>query len=133
MLAALTALLLAWPALADEPARFEVASIRASQTRGREIIQAGPASLTMRNVRFRSRVRWAYHVVDYQVTGPDWIDEPRFDIVARAPSAVAEEQLRVMLLTLLADRFHLAAHREKKEASAWILSVGKNGPKFHES
>ena len=38
-----------------------------------------------------------------------------------------------MLQSLLADRFHLALHRETREIPVYALVPGKNGPKFHES
>ena len=126
---------------AETPPAFEVASVRVSQaTPGgrhedmfRERIQPGPGSLTIRGASLRSCIRWAYHVMDSQVTGPDWIGQQRYDIVAKAPAAADEDQLRLMLQTLLAERFKLAVHRQTKEAQAWVLSVGKGGPKFRES
>ncbi len=118
---------------------FDVASIkstRASATREggrRERIEAVPGSLIMGNVRFQTAVRWAYHVQEYQVMGPGWIGEERFDIVAKAGSPVPEADLRLMLQTLLAERFHLAVHRQTKEMSAYVVTVGKNGHKLQES
>jgi uncharacterized protein (TIGR03435 family) len=119
---------------------FEVASIRASQIgkaggegSRRENIQAAPGSLNMRNVSLKSCIRWAYHVMDYQVSGPGWLGFERFDIVAKAEGPASEEQLRAMMQALLAERFKLAVHRETKELTAYTLLVGKNGPKFHES
>ena len=41
-------------------------------------------------------------------------------------------QLRVMLLKLLADRFQLSLHHEKKELSVYALTVVKGGPKLTE-
>jgi uncharacterized protein (TIGR03435 family) len=38
-----------------------------------------------------------------------------------------------MLQSLLAERFHLKVHREKKEGTVYELVVGKNGPKLEES
>ena len=38
-----------------------------------------------------------------------------------------------MLQDLLADRFKLAVHHEAKEVPVYALSVGKGGPKIHES
>jgi uncharacterized protein (TIGR03435 family) len=35
-----------------------------------------------------------------------------------------------MVQKLLADRFGLAFHTEKRETSAYVITVGKNGPKF---
>jgi uncharacterized protein (TIGR03435 family) len=123
---------------AEAPAAFEVASVRASQTGNmegfrRESIQATPGSLTMRNVSLKSSIRWAYHVMDYQVIGPDWIGLDRYDIVAKAAGPATEEQLRPMLQALLAERFKVALRGQTKEMQAFVLTVGKNGPKFHES
>src|SRR5215471_5293891 len=128
---------------ASAPA-FEVASIRPVQATtmapgmgqhgvGREIIQVGPDSVTMRNASLRTMTRWAYHVTEYQVSGPDWIGSDRFDLSAKAPSAATEDQLREMMHTLLADRFKLTAHKTSKEMQAFVLQVGKGGPKFKES
>lgn len=96
-------------------------------------IHVAPGNLTMRGVSFRSCVRWAYNVPDFEVTGPDWIDQQRYDIVAKAASDASEDQLRLMLQTLLVERFKLEAHRQSKESQAWVLTVGKGGPKFKES
>jgi uncharacterized protein (TIGR03435 family) len=119
---------------------FEVASVRMNTTganeglgRGQEDIQHSPDGLTMRNVRLRSCLKWAYGLADNQVSGPDWINTERYDIAAKAASPVAEEQLRLMLRTLLAERFHLAFHKQTKELSTYTLHVARNGPKFKES
>jgi len=117
---------------------FEVASVHASQGgKGegsrRENIQVSPGSLNMRNVSVKSAIRWAYHVMDYQVTGPDWINFDRYDIAAKAAEAAADDQLRLMLQALLAERFKLTLHKETKELPAYLLVAAKGGLKFHES
>jgi len=61
---------------------FEVASIRAGQP-GRESIEFGPASLTMRSARLSACIRWAYGVQDVQVSGPAWLGDIWFDIFAK--------------------------------------------------
>jgi uncharacterized protein (TIGR03435 family) len=38
-----------------------------------------------------------------------------------------------MMQTLLRERFKLALHRQTKELSAYVLVVGKNGPKVQET
>jgi uncharacterized protein (TIGR03435 family) len=110
---------------------FDVASIRAAQGEDRrgpfDAIHASPGSLTMRGVRFKKAVAWAYGVRDFQVTGPDWMDRAGFDIVAKSEEPAKEPELRKMLQKLLAERFKLEAHQERKEASAYVLTVGKNG------
>src|SRR5262249_42780009 len=64
---------------------------------------------------------------------PDWIDRERYDFAAKAPGPAPEKQLRRMFQTLLAERMNISVHRETKELQAFVLSVGKNGPKFKES
>src|SRR5512143_2124001 len=92
---------------------FDVASVRPVQSgggRGGEMhaaparIQVEPGGVTMRGASFRSCVRWAYGVPDFQVTGPDWIDQQRYDIAAKAASPTPEAQLRTMMQSLLAER-----------------------------
>ena len=55
----------------------------------------------------------------------------RFDISAKAAAPVSEEQLRLMLRTLLKDRFQLAVHRQNKDLSGYALVVSRNGTKLH--
>ena len=124
------------------PPAFEVASIRESQTavvggkmegHGRENIQVSPDSVTMRNASLRTCIRWAYHVMDYQVNGPDVIARQRFDIIAKAGAPAGDDQLLAMMQTMLSERFKLSFHRLTKEQSGYVLIVGKGGPKFTES
>jgi uncharacterized protein (TIGR03435 family) len=67
---------------------------------------------------------------EYQVSGPAWIGDERFDISAKAADAVGEQQLRGILQNLLSDRFKIALHREKKVLPFYALLVAKNGPKL---
>ena len=123
---------------ADQPA-FDVASVKASQPRAagermrRDDIQVSPGTVTMRNVSLKSSIRWAWHVTQFQVTGPDWLDTERYEIVGKAAGPAPEEQLRLMMQALLQERFKLALHRQTKELSAYVLVAGKNGPKVHEA
>jgi uncharacterized protein (TIGR03435 family) len=126
---------------ADTPLpTFDVASVKASQPgntggerRGRENIQVSPGTVTMRNVNLKSCIRWAYHVTEYQVTGPAWLDSERYEIAGKAAAPAPDEQLRLMMQSLLQERFKLAVHRQIKELSAYVLVVGKNGLKVQES
>jgi len=122
------------------PPSFEVASVKVDTVgtnegpgRGRPIVNTDPGSLSMKNVPLKAVIQWAYHVYPYQVSGPSWIDTDRFAIDAKTPGPASEDQRRQMLQTLLAERFKLAFHRETKELGAYVVTVGKNGPKFKES
>src|SRR3954470_238636 len=75
---------------------FEVASVRAAERGGgghmgmlSSPIKVAPAGVTMRGVSFRVGVAWAYGVKEFQVTGPDWIDQAQYDIVAKAAGAAS--------------------------------------------
>jgi uncharacterized protein (TIGR03435 family) len=113
----------------QEPLQFDVASVRPSQP-GREVIEPLPGSLTMRNVRMRSCIAWAYDLEEDLIQGPDWTGDAWFDILAKPAAPANASDLREMLQALLAARFHLEQHRETKEISALILTVGKNGSKL---
>jgi len=111
------------------PAAFEVASIRTWQP-GKESIEFGPASLTMRSVSLSACIRWAYGVQDVQVVGPDWLRNTGFEIFAKSANAVSVAELREMLRNLLAERFKLTVHRDSKEMTALVLTVSKTGHKL---
>jgi uncharacterized protein (TIGR03435 family) len=121
------------------PPVFDVASVKvgqpggAGERRGRANIQVSPGSVTMRNVNLRACIRWAWHVTEFQVTGPDWLDSERYEISGKAAGPATEDQLRLMTQALLKERFKLAVHLQTKEVAAYVLVVGKNGLKIHES
>jgi uncharacterized protein (TIGR03435 family) len=118
---------------------FDAASIRphalgrGGEGSKRESIQANPGSLNMRNVSLKTAIRWAYHVMEYQISGPDWLGSERFDIVAKATGPAPEAELRTMLQALLVERFKLKLHKETKDLPAYVLLIAKGGIKFKES
>ena len=75
----------------------------------------------------------AYDVKGYQITGPSWIDTEQYEIAATIPAGATKEQAAQMLQNLLAERFHLSAHRETKDLPIFALLTGKNSPKLKES
>jgi uncharacterized protein (TIGR03435 family) len=127
------AALLALSGIAAPAQTFDVASVRESAPDARgQSIDTQPASLNIRNVSLLRCITWAWHVQPFQVSGPSWLEEPRFDIAARAAERTDDDGLRLMLRALLAERFGLKLRVEKKEMAVYSLIVGKNGPNFHE-
>jgi uncharacterized protein (TIGR03435 family) len=126
--------LLAAVCSAQQPA-FEVASIKQVMKfqagTGSEKIVAHPGSLTMRDVRLRAIIMWAYAVKDFQISGPDWLGAPgwggadvsRFEVLAKAPEDTAIPRMRLMLQQLLAERFRLALHHDYKEVPVMFLAA----------
>ncbi|HXE65295.1 MAG TPA: M56 family metallopeptidase [Bryobacteraceae bacterium] len=56
-----------------------------------------------------------------------------YDIEARAEEPVSKAQLRLMMQSLLADRFKLTMHREARTSPVYKLTVAKDGPRMEES
>ena len=77
-------------------------------------------------------LRNAYSVQSYQILGgPGWMNSVGFDIEARAVAGEPpREQVLKMIQALLADRFHLALHRETRQLPVYNLVVGKTGPEL---
>jgi len=141
----MTRLVLVWIAIAaglsaQTPAalQFEVASVRRVHDGPPpgdtpKNLDTAPGHLTMRNVPLRHALIWAYNLQDYQIAGPEWIKgDERYDIVAKAAKPVPESQVRLMLQTLLNDRFQIKMHHEPKEFSVYVLTAPKGAPKVKE-
>lgn len=92
-----------------------------------------PGQFTATNMTLRLLLAEAYHLKPYQIAGPPWIDSQRYNILAKLPSDTTNPQFGVMLQNLLAERFKLKVHREKKELPVYSLVVGKNGPKLKQA
>jgi uncharacterized protein (TIGR03435 family) len=124
----------------EAPPAFEVASVKSDIAgtgegpgRGRESITPSPAGVTMMNVHLKSVVQWAYHLQAIQISGPGWLDDNRYDIVAKAAGETASDRQRAMMQTLLAERFKLTFHRETREMPAFVVTVAKSGHKLTQS
>lgn len=93
-------------------------------------MSADAGMLRYTNVSLKDCIRVAYRVKDFQVQGPDWLGSARFDIVAKLPDGVSQDQVPEMLVSLLAERFKLTVHRESKEHAVYALVAAKGGPKL---
>jgi len=125
---------------------FEVASVKASPPFDPQKILSGQQRIGMRMDAGRVEIdglplpdiiNMAFRARPYQVTAPSWLGTgmaaPRFAIHATLPAGATTEQVPEMLQVLLAERFKLAYHREKKEQPIYALVVAKGGPKLVES
>jgi uncharacterized protein (TIGR03435 family) len=112
---------------------FEVASIHPNPRVERQEVQISPGSLVLRNQPVFFLVEWAYDLTPAQIDAPAWFRESCFDIVAKAAVPADEPQMRLMLRTLLADRFGLKVHTEARVTQVYAMTVAKGGPKFQES
>ncbi len=120
-----------------KPPSFEVASVKPAapccapgQWRESKVLDD---RIDFRYVTMKYCIAAAYGLKEYQVSGPAWITETRYDILAKAPAGTRKEQIPAMLQTMLEERFKLEVHREKKEFNVFAIVVGKGGPKLTES
>jgi len=81
----------------------------------------------------KALVVYAYKLRPYQVSGPDWMANDHFDIVALLPDGSTKEDAPAMLKALLQDRFKLEAHMETSEHPVYALVVAKGGAKLKDS
>ena len=89
-----------------------------------------PGRVSFVNASLRNLILNAYHVRDYQISGPDWLKSERFDVVATLPAGAARRDIPAMMQALLADRFKLAMHKESKVLPVYALVAAKGGPKL---
>jgi uncharacterized protein (TIGR03435 family) len=91
------------------------------------------ARVTMANVSLKKVILTAYGIPDdrqYAAVGPDWLVTEHFDIQATFPPDTEVQQVRQMLQGLLAERFKLTLHRERRQLPIFALVVAKDGPRI---
>jgi uncharacterized protein (TIGR03435 family) len=124
----------------NAPQSFEVASVKPSAPSGSNVfmvrVEMAPGGrYTASGVTLKLLLQQAFDVRDYQITGgPGWISSERYDINAKAGVPdINRDQIKVLLQSLLAERFQLQVHRETKELPVYQMVIGKNGHKLHAS
>lgn len=118
---------------------FEVAAIRAADL---------PTPETFRSGQFRPGLRldagtfdwqfasladllpYAFDVKSFQISGPSWMAQSRWNIQAKLPAGASESEAPAMVQALLVDRFKLTFHHEHREQPVYELTVSKEGPKM---
>jgi len=123
--------LMAQPATA--PLAFEAATVKPSQESPHHSgMHTRTGLLMIQGETLQTLIRTAYHLTPNQVEGgPKWAESDRYDINAKSEGPAEDDELLRMLQTLLADRFKLKFHIEKKEFSGYALVVAKGGLKIH--
>ena len=138
-----------WQKEAGSKQSFQVASVRQSlpDSHRRDNIDLGPrdsfslpAGLFSTNVSLDSYIIFAYKIADgsqypsLSAQLPKWAKSPaKFDVEARAAGHPSKDQLRLMMQTLLEDRFKLAIHTETKQLPVYALVLdnpGRTGPQL---
>jgi bla regulator protein blaR1 len=121
----------------DASPAFEVATIKPSkpETQGKGILVRGRQFSTV-NTSLSDLISFAYGLHAHQVTGaPAWIETEKYDLLAQPDreGQPNEAQWKTMVQKLLADRFKLAFHRDKRELSVYAIVVGRSGARLTKS
>jgi uncharacterized protein (TIGR03435 family) len=126
--------------------QFEVASVKLNTSGGNNALfgSHSPGTFNADNYPLLGLIAGAYSVQPFQITGaPNWIESAQYDIVAK-PTVDPEKkpitresmnkfqaETKLMLQSLLEERFQLRLHRETKELPVYALTIAKGGLKLH--
>jgi uncharacterized protein (TIGR03435 family) len=122
---------LAFGALAQPPASFEAASIKPLKiSEGPFHFTVLPNRLDVKNLSLGYLIEQAYEVQAFRLSAPDSVFQHTYDVLATSGAPVSGAEMRVMLQSLLRERFHLATHWEDQTKSIYHLVTMPGGPKM---
>jgi uncharacterized protein (TIGR03435 family) len=130
--------------IAGAKPEFEVATIKPNKVADdRRGLYMSRGKFTVTGMPIAEVIRFAYDLKsDAQLAGgPSWVNSNKLDIeakesdaqvqaFAKIPSEQMVSQVRLMVQSLLADRFNLKIGHDTKELPVYALVVAKNGPKM---
>jgi uncharacterized protein (TIGR03435 family) len=117
---------------------FEVATVKPSApgVHGMSLNFSPGGRFTATNVPLRMLITFAWTLQDHQLTGgPGWLGSDTFDIVGKPAEEIpnndaGHERLRLLVRSLVTERFKLEIHTETKDLPIYALVLAKNGPKL---
>ncbi len=114
---------------------FDAASLKPSGPQSDRMERKDPEMYSYSGATLWDLLFEGWHLVDYeqQISGPGWLRNDSFDVMARFPRGTAEEDFRAMLRNLLIERFGLIVHTETRDLQVYALVVGRRGPRLTES
>jgi uncharacterized protein (TIGR03435 family) len=112
--------------------RFEVTSVKPvlEQPAGSAAgVQFSQRYARFSNVSLKDFVGFAFGMRMQQIVAPDWLGSVRFEIAGTLPETYKPADMPAMMQALLEDRFHMRAHRDKREFAVYSLEVSPGGIK----
>ena len=123
-----------------QPSRpeFEVASVKPATpltTTGEaldSLVSGGPGTadpgqLTCRNMALKDLFLLAYRIKTYQISGPAWLSEKKYDIAAKISRGTTKAQADLMLQNLLVERLEIKLHHETRHLPGYELVIARTG------
>src|SRR5262245_6575110 len=78
----------------------------------------------LHNATMVDLIRTAYSVdAEKVVGGPNWLELDKFTIIAKAPQSTPAPTVKLMLQSLLADRFKLTVRQDTRPLTAYAMTV----------
>lgn len=119
---------------------FEAATMKVNKS-GAQIRRLQPkpgGRIEVENVPLKDLITISWDIdFDYdRVVGlPKWADSDAYDIIAKTAVTPGEkppafDDLRVMIRSLLIERFQMKVHNEEQPVKVWTLTVSKHGAKL---
>ena len=137
LFALLSSPLSAQPTDTPPPAAFEIADVHVAPPRKFPFMDGGALRgdrYIVHQATMVDLIAAAYGLDPSNVQGgPTWLETDRFDIIAKAPPTTSKDTIKLMLQSLLADRFKLVVHTGSAPMPAYVLTVGKSKAKLKEA
>src|SRR5689334_10428734 len=77
---------------------FEVTSVKPNKSGSSDsATHTTDATITAENVTLRQLIFRAYGVFGYSLSGPEWLGDDKFDVMARQPAGTPKGQMQAML------------------------------------
>jgi uncharacterized protein (TIGR03435 family) len=111
---------------------FEVASVKVSAPGAQPANDFSPSGrIAMSAVTMKQLVLFAWGLDPEMLLGTtSWMASDHFDLVAKAPAGTNLETMRLMMRTLLAERFKLAVHSDERTVPVYALVPGRHDPRL---
>jgi uncharacterized protein (TIGR03435 family) len=117
--------------------KFDVADVHPSAKGGRQFFNDGllqRGRYMAKNATMLDLISTAYGVEEDKVRGgPSWLERDHFDVIAKVPTGITTETVKPLLQALLAERFGLVVHPDKRPMAVYALTVGKGKLKLKEA
>ena len=116
--------------MAQGQLKFEVASVKPSMEKTMSV-RVMPGARLVATASLKLLIMKAYGLQYARVIGgPEWINDDRFEIQAKAAQDTNPAQVMTMRQNLLEERFRMRMHRENREVPVYDLVVDKGGAKL---
>jgi uncharacterized protein (TIGR03435 family) len=127
--------------------RFDVVAIRAVPKDAPQMLRSADFDSVLPGGQFVDPrtsllfiIAFAYRAKPMRISGlPDWAQQTPYSISAKPapgfpvlPASENSEQVRLMMRSMLAERFHLQLHTETRQEPVYNLEVAKGGMKLQE-